>query len=101
ADRAEDARVGRVAGLALAAGRQAELLAQDPPDLLRRAEHELLVRALACTRLELLDHLAQARRDLAHAVLVDLHARALHLGEHGRERQLRVSLTRVPSAARV
>jgi hypothetical protein len=58
ADRAQDARVGRVAGLALAARRQLELLEQDPRDLLRRAEHELLARELVRLRLELLDPVA-------------------------------------------
>src|SRR5437870_8105654 len=35
------ARVGRVAGLALASGRQLERLEEDAGHLLRRAEHEL------------------------------------------------------------
>jgi hypothetical protein len=41
-NRAKDLRVGRVPRLALASGRQLELLEQDAPELLRRAEHELL-----------------------------------------------------------
>src|SRR5918912_1214530 len=55
ADRAQDARVGRVARLALPPGRQLELLEEDPRDLLRRAEHELLARELVGPRLELLE----------------------------------------------
>ena len=46
ADRSEHLRVGRVAGLALAAGGQPELLEQDARDLLGRADHELLAREL-------------------------------------------------------
>ena len=95
ADRAQDARVGRVAGLALAAGREAELVEQDPADLLGRAEHELLARELVRPGLELLDHLAQARRDLAHAVLVDLDSGPLHRGQDGRERELDVAVERL------
>ena len=100
ADRAQDARVGRVAGLALAAGREAELLEQDPADLLRRAEHELLARELVRPRLELLDPLAQPRGDLAHAVRVDLDAGVLHRGEHRRERELDVAVERLHVRAR-
>ena len=88
ADRAEHLCVGRVAGLALASGGQAELLEQDPADLLRRAEHELLARELVRLRLELLDAIGEARRDLTHPVGVDLHARVLHRGEHAGQRQL-------------
>src|SRR5581483_2550661 len=54
ADRAQHARVGRVARLPLAPGRELELLEEDPRDLLRRAEHELLARELVRLRLELL-----------------------------------------------
>ena len=46
ADAPQHAAVGRVAGLALAAGRQPELLEQDAGHLLGRAEHELLARKL-------------------------------------------------------
>ena len=98
ADRAEDSRVGREAGLALAARRELELLEQDAADLLGRAEHELLARELVGPGFELLDPLAQARRDLAHPVLVDLDARDLHRGEHGRERELDLAVERLHAA---
>ena len=88
ADRAQDARVGRVAGLPLAAGRQLQLLEEDARDLLRRAEHELLARELVRLRLELLDAVGEPRGDLAHPVGVDADAGVLHVGEHRDERQL-------------
>jgi hypothetical protein len=81
ADRAQHLRVGRVAGLALAAGRELELLEQDAAELLRRAEHELLVRELVRARLELLDAVGEAGGDLAHAVRVDADAGLLHPAE--------------------
>ena len=90
ADPAQDAAVGRVAGLALAARLEAELLEQDPRHLLRRAEHELLAGEVGRERLELLDPVLEPRRDLAHAVGVDLDAGVLHRREHGGERQLDV-----------
>ena len=77
-DALQHARVGRVAGLALAARRQLELLEEDARDLLRRAEHELLARELVRVRLELLDAVGEARGDLAHAVRVDLDPGVLH-----------------------
>src|SRR5439155_24881989 len=55
ADRPEDARVGRIAGLALPPGGQRELLEQDARGLLRRPEHELLAAEFERPRLELLD----------------------------------------------
>ena len=88
ADRAEHARVGRVAGLPLAAGRETELLEQDARELLRRAELELLAREVERARLELLDPLVEPGGDLAHAIRVDPDARVLHVREHGGERQL-------------
>ena len=88
ADRPQDAGVGRVAGLALPARRQAQLLEQDPGDLLGRAEHELLARELVRAGLELLDLVGQAGGDLAHAVGVDANARVLHRRKDGGERQL-------------
>ena len=87
-DRPQHLRVGRVAGLALAARGQPELLEQHAADLLGRADHELRARELVRLRLELLDPVGEPRRDLAHPVGVDLHARLLHLREHVRERQL-------------
>src|SRR5207237_1011684 len=64
-----------------------ELLEEDPRDLLRRAEHELLARELVGPRLQLLDPLRQARRDLAHPVRVDADARVLHRRQHLGQRQ--------------
>ena len=61
-DRPENARVGGVARLALAPGRERELLEEDPRDLLGRAEHELLARKLVRVRLELLDPVLRAAR---------------------------------------
>ena len=87
-DRAENARVRRVAGLALAPGRELELLEEDARELLRRAEHELLARKLVRLRLELLDAVGEPRGDLTHAVRVDLDADVLHRREHRGERQL-------------
>jgi hypothetical protein len=98
ADRAEDARVGRVAGLALAPGGQLELLEQDPRDLLGRAEHELLARQLVSLRLELLDPVGEARGDLAHPVRVDLDARGLHRREHLGQGQLDLAVERLRPA---
>ena len=62
ADRPQDAGVGRVAGLALAPGGELELLEEDPGELLRRAELELLARVLVRLRLELLDPLLRGAR---------------------------------------
>src|SRR5437879_3536309 len=75
-------------GLALAAGRQLELLEEDPSDLLRRAEHELLARELVRARLELLEPVGEPCGDLAHPVGVDLDARVLHRREHRGQREL-------------
>ena len=99
-DRAEHARVGRVARLALAPRGQLELLEEDPRELLRRAEHELLARELVRLRLELLDPVAQPRRDLAHPVLVDLDAGVLHRRQHRRQRQLDVAVQVLGAALR-
>ena len=88
ADRAKHSRVGRVAGLALPAGGELELLEQDPRELLGRAELELLAGEVERGRLELLDPLREPGRDLPHAVGVDADARVLHVREHDRERQL-------------
>src|SRR5207248_11085764 len=88
ADRAEHARVGRVARLSLAAGRQLELLEEDARELLRRADHELLARERERLRLELLDAVGEPRRDLPHAVRVDLDALVLHRRKDGGQWQL-------------
>ena len=92
ADRAEHLRVGRVAGLPLAAGRELELLEEDPAQLLRRTEDELLAREVVGTRLELLDPVVQAGSDLPHAVRVDAHAGVLHRREDDRERELDLAI---------
>ena len=89
-DGAQDTRVGRVPGLALAAGGELELLEQDSRELLRRAELELLSGELVRARLELLDPLREPRGDLPHAIRVDLDAGVLHRREHRREGQLDV-----------
>ena len=88
ADRAQDARVGRVAGLPLPARGELELLEEDPCELLRRAELERLPGELERLRLELLDPLLEACGDLAHPVRVDPDPRLLHVREHDGERQL-------------
>ena len=98
ADRAQHARVRRVAGLALAAGREAELLEEDLRHLLGRAEHELLARQLVGLRLELLDAVGQAGGDLAHPVGVDLDAGGLHRGEHLGQRELDLAVERLGAA---
>ena len=97
-DRAQHLRVGRVAGLALAAGRQLERLEQDASELLRRAEHELLARELVRERLELLHPVGEASRDLSHPVRVDANAGFLHPAEHADERHLDVAVERFGSA---
>src|SRR5713101_5541921 len=89
-DRAQHARVRRVARLSLPSRRELELLEEDPRELLRRAEHELLARELERLRLELLDAVRESRRDLAHAIRVDLDADVLHRREHRGERKLDV-----------
>ena len=88
ADRAQDARIGRVARLPLSARRQPELLEQDPGDLLGRAEHELLAGELVRLRLQLLDPVGEPGGDLAHPVGVDADARVLHRRQHLGQRQL-------------
>src|SRR5439155_21636316 len=90
--RAQHARVRRVAGLALAAGRQLQLLEEDARNLLRRAEHELLACELVRLRLELLDSVGEPGGDLAHAVRVDLDARVLHRSEDRGQRKLDVAI---------
>ena len=88
ADRAQHLAVGRVAGLSLASRRELELLEEDPPELLRRAEHELLAREVVRAGLELLDSVVQPSRDLAHPVRVDADSRVLHRAEHDGQREL-------------
>ena len=90
----QHARVGRVAGLALAAGLEPERLEQDPGDLLGRPEQERLARQLLRARLELLDLVGETGRDLAHPVRVDLDARVLHRAQDEGERQLDVAIQR-------
>ncbi len=90
----QHARVGRVARLALATGLEPERLEQDPGDLLGRPEQERLAGQLLRARLELLDLVGEAGRDLAHPVRVDLDARVLHRPQDERERQLDVAIQR-------
>ena len=98
-DLAEDAGVGRVAGLALAVRRELELLEEDPRDLLGRAEDELLSGELVGLLLELLDPVCEPGSDLPHAVLVDLDAGVLHVGEHLGERELDLAVELLPRRA--
>ena len=68
------------------------------PDLLGRAEHELLAGELVGERLELGDALGEPRGDLAHPVGVDLDPGRLHLGEHAGQRQLDLAVERGEAA---
>ena len=65
---------------------------------MRRAEHELLARELVRPRLELLDAVGEAGRDLAHAVRVDADAGLLHPREDAGERHLDVAIERLGAA---
>ncbi len=100
AERAKHARVGRVAGLAFATRCQLQRLEQDPGDLLRRADQELLAGELQRVCLQFFDSVGEAGRDLAHAIGVDLDARVLHRCEHGGEGQLDLAGTAARSRAR-
>ena len=91
ADRLQDAGVGREAGLAAALARQAELLEQDLPQLLRRGDQELLVGEREDLRFQRGELLAHAARDLRQALEVQAHAEQLHLAQDGHERQLDVA----------
>ena len=88
ADAREHALVGRVARLALAAGRQLEALEQHLAELLGAAERELAAGELVRARDELLAVLRDLRGDLAHRGGVDRDARPLHRAQHRHERQL-------------
>ena len=88
AQAAQHARVGRVPGLALAAGVEAEAGEQDLGQLLRRADGERAAGEPGDLVAELVDAVAHARRDLAEPVRVHLDAGGLHLREHAHERQL-------------
>ena len=72
ADRLQDARVRRVTGLPAALAREPELLEEHLPELLRRADRELLPRELPHLALELADPLFDLLRDDRQAVGVEL-----------------------------
>jgi hypothetical protein len=94
ADRAENPCVGRIARLALATGRELELLEEDAGHLLRRAQHEFLPSELVRLGLELLEPIRQAGGDLAHSVRIDADSCVLHGRENPRERELDLSVER-------
>ena len=98
ADGAEHAGVRRVAGLALAAGCELELLEEDARHLLRGAEHELLAGKLVRPRFQLLDAIREPRGDLPHAVRVDPDSGVLHRREDLGERELDGAVQRVEAA---
>ena len=99
ADRLQDARVGREAGLAAALLRQAELLEEHRAELLGRADDELLARERPRSR-------ARARRISSPHALVDLgqpvdvqpDAGQLHVAQDVHERQLDVVEQRLQAA---
>ena len=77
ADRLEHARVGRVAGLAAALARQAELVEEDLAELLGRADRELLARRAPRSRARARAISSRTRSAISASALgVELHARA-------------------------
>ena len=88
ADLGEHARVGGVAGLALAVGGEAEPLEEHLAELLGRPDHERPAGQLVAARLELLDLVGQLGGDLGQAVGVDADADRLHRPEHRDQREL-------------
>ena len=74
ADLCQHPRVGRIAGLALAIGRQPEPLEQHLTELLRRAQRERPAGQLVGALLELVDLVAELGGDLGQTVDVDLDA---------------------------
>ena len=88
ADLGEHAGVGREAGLAAALLGQSQLVEEDLAELLRRADGELAAGEVVDLALELVDPLGHALADLREALRVQLHAGALHGGEHLDQRHL-------------
>ena len=88
ADGLKDAGIGRVAGLATALARQAELAEQNLLELLGRAEHEWLADELEDLALELIGLLLHARGDRTEPLSVELGAGLFHIAQHTDERQL-------------
>ena len=80
--------VGAVAGLAAALAAELELLEEDLAELLRGADHELLVRQLPDLALELDDVGADAGGDGLELLRVELDALLLALAQDVHERQL-------------
>src|SRR6202035_440188 len=90
ANRLQDASVGGEAGLAATLARKSQLDEQDLPQLLGRADRELLLGELIDALLEARDLLAHAPRDLLQALHVEAHAEHLHLAQHRHQWELDV-----------
>ena len=88
AELAEDARVGRVAGLAAAVGGQAKALEEHLAELLRRPQRERPAGELVGALLELIHLVGELGRDLGQPVGVDADAGRLHVRENGHQGQL-------------
>ena len=88
ADRRQHAGVRREAGLAPALLAQAELVEEDPAELLGRADGELLAGELVDLALEPRDVLRNALRKPAEPLDVELDSLALEPAQHLDERQL-------------
>jgi len=95
ADLGEDAGIGREAGFPPPLAAQSELLEEDAPDLLGRADRELLPGQLEDLPLQGRDPLAEAGADLGQPLGVELQPLALHRGEHVDEWQLHVAQQRL------
>ena len=87
-DRLQHAVVGAEARLAAALAAEPELLEQDLPELLRRADHELLVRERPDLALELDDLRLDAGGDRLQPLRVELDAGLLGLAQDAHEREL-------------
>ena len=88
ADRLQDARVRRVAGLAAALAGELKLVEEDDAELLWRADDELLAGQLPDVALELCDVGADAGRDGLELFRVELDPGLLGLPEDADEREL-------------
>ncbi len=81
-------RVGRVAGLRLALPGQAQAVEEDPAQLLRRAEVELLAGQLVDAGFQPLHLVLDLAGDLSQAIAVQVDTRLLHGDQHRGQRQL-------------
>ena len=88
ADLSKDAGIGGEAGFAAPLAGQTELLEEDPADLLRRTDRELLLGQLEDLLLQRCDPLAEARTDLGQTLRVQLQPLAFHRRQHVDQRQL-------------